>query len=79
MKVLVPVNERGLRIGQYHHNARLTDADVELIRQLADSGMRHSVIAEKFEISRYTVGRICRSERRAQTPARWITVQVSIE
>ncbi|WP_275663129.1 hypothetical protein [Laribacter hongkongensis] len=34
MKMLVPVNEKGYRMGHHHHNAVLTDRDVELVRIL---------------------------------------------
>jgi len=65
----VPVNERGLRIGEGHPRARLTDGDVECIRALAEAGLRYAEIAVKFEITKWMVGRICRFERRAQTIA----------
>lgn len=70
-KRFVEVNEKGLRIGEGHHRSKLSDHDVELIRQLAEEGMRYSLIAIKFEISKFTVGRICRFERRGQTTARF--------
>lgn len=70
MKKLVAVNENGLRIGEDHHRAKLLDEDVEHIRALAEGGMRYAEIAEKFEISKWMVGRICRFERRGQTTAK---------
>lgn len=72
--ILVAVNEDGLRIGESHPRAKLSDDDVELIRSLAEDGMCYRVIAQKFEISRVTVGRICRYERRGQTVARFKNV-----
>lgn len=63
----VPVNDRGLRIGEGHPRARLTDNDVENIRALGETGMRYRLIAEKFEVSKWMIGRICRYERRNQT------------
>lgn len=66
-KRLIGVNAQGLRIGEDHPRARLSDHDVELIRELAGGGMLYAEIAEKFEISKVTVGRICRYERRGQT------------
>lgn len=68
---LVGVNDRGLRVGEGHGGSKLTDHEVELIRQLAEDGMRYSLIAAKFEISKVTVGRICRYERRGQTTAKF--------
>jgi len=67
----VAVNEKGLRIGQDHPMSKLTDGEVELIRQLHNEGMDYATLADKFEISRFTVGRICRFEIRAQTVARY--------
>jgi len=41
----------GFRIGESHHNATLTDHDVELIRILREGGMKVREIARKFECS----------------------------
>lgn len=68
MKKLIGVNDRGLRVGQDHQRAKLSDAAVELIRQLHEGGMSYRVIAEKFDISKAQVCYICRYKRRA-TPA----------
>lgn len=68
----VAINELGRRIGEGHHNAILSDAEVDLLRDLREiDGLSYRVLAEKFEISKWAVGRICRYERRAQTPARY--------
>ena len=61
---LLELNAHGLRIGENHPRALISDHDVELIRKLAEGGMRYAEIAAKFEISKFTVGRICRYERR---------------
>jgi|GEM_PF-671930 len=66
----VAINEKGLRIGQDHPQAKLTDGQVALIRQLHGEGMGYAQLAEKFEVSHHTIGRICRFEIRAQTVAR---------
>ncbi len=71
----VPVNEAGLRIGECHHNAKLTDAEVELIRQMHEDGLTYDQLAEKFEVSKWAIGRICRYERRAQYPVKWKEIQ----
>ena len=76
MQKIAAINQAGLRIGQDHPNAKLTDAEVELMRQLAEEGMSYSVLAEKFECSKWTVGRICRYERRAQTVTAWKEVHM---
>ncbi len=74
----VQVNENGRRIGQSHPRAKLTDHEVDLIRELyeelAGEGMGNHKIAEqiaaKFEVHGRTVLKIVRCERRGQTPAR---------
>lgn len=68
---IVELNAQGLRIGENHPRALISDHDVELIRELAEGGMPYAEIAAKFEISKFTVGRICRYERRGQTVERF--------
>lgn len=60
--ILVGLN--GYLSGEHHPRAKLTDAQVEQIRQLAESGTTYGVIATRFMISKVMVGRICRFERR---------------
>ena len=76
MQKTVAVNEAGLRIGEDHPNAKLTDAEVERIRDLHEfDGMTYKALAEKFEVSKWCIGRICRYERRAQRPTNWKTIE----
>lgn len=77
MRKTVALNDIGLRIGEGHPNAKLSDADVEEIRQLHDEGMSYRAISQRFRVSRWTVGRICRYERRAQTPMGFRVVHVA--
>jgi predicted DNA-binding protein (UPF0251 family) len=77
MRKTVAVNDAGLRIGEDHPNAKLTDAEVERIRSLhEDEGMTYDELSEKYEVSKWAIGRICRYERRAQTPAAFKDVHV---
>lgn len=73
MKKIVGVNEKGLRVGQDHQRAKLSDAAVEMIRRLHEDGMSYRVIAQKFEIAKSTVQDICSYRRRAQQPVKWRT------
>ena len=67
----VAVNERGFRIGEGHPNATLTDAEVDTIRTLhEDYGLSYSTLAEKYEISKGAIAKICRYERRCQCVAK---------
>lgn len=66
MITMVAVNEYGMRIGQDHQKAILTDRDVELMRQLHDGGMSLSRLAIKFECSKTEVWNICNYKCRNQ-------------
>lgn len=67
--VRVPVNQAGRTIGQHHHRARLSDADVDLIHELRDAGLSLAQIAAKFECSRSTVFGICNGATRSYSVA----------
>lgn len=73
---LVGFNENGSRVGETHHRARLTDHDVDLIRELRDEGLTYQNIADKFEVSKSTVRDIVKCRRRWQRPDRWKRVPV---
>ncbi|WP_052236206.1 hypothetical protein [Bordetella avium] len=66
----VTVNDAGLRVGEDHPNAKLTDGEVERIRSLHEDGLSYQTLAEKFEISKGAVAKICRYERRGQFAVR---------
>ncbi|MDR5772093.1 MULTISPECIES: helix-turn-helix domain-containing protein [unclassified Caballeronia] len=70
-KRLVGVNEKGLRVGQDHQHAKLSDRDVELMRQLREGGMSQRDIAEKFEVSVSLVDKIVNYRRRTQMPVKF--------
>lgn len=46
---LVRVNEKGYPVGEDHHRAKLTDADVDLVLACIADGMSYRMIVEKFE------------------------------
>ena len=78
----VAVNERGHRMGETHPRAKLTDHDVDLIRDLCDDLRKTmsrrkvaAIVAEKFEISRRYVDAIYYCEKRAQTLGRFKAVK----
>lgn len=69
---LVAVDEQGRRIGEDHPAARLTDDEVDLMRQLREEhGWGWRRLAQKFEVSTQTVRRICRYQRRASITLRF--------
>ncbi len=61
------VNDEGRVINEGHHRAKLLDADIELIHELAAEGLSTRTIAKKFEVSPATVGRVLRGQQRSQT------------
>lgn len=77
MQRTVAVNGAGLRIGEDHPNAKLTDYEVELMRRLHEQGMSYKTLAKKFGVSKGAVAKICRYERRGQHAARFKAVPVS--
>ena len=73
---LVGISESGCRVGETHHRARLTDHDVDLIRELREHGLTYQEIADKFECGRSTVRDIIKCRRRWQRPDRWKKVNL---
>ncbi len=74
--MLVAVNEFGFRIGQDHPNAKLSNDAIDQIRDMREElGMRYSDIAQKVGLSKGAIAKICRYERRAQTPERYKKVE----
>lgn len=67
---VVAVNERGKRIGQDHPAARLTDQEVELMRQLHEEhSMGLTALARMFDVTKKAVWQIVTYRLRAQTVA----------
>lgn len=77
-RMLVAVNEKGMRIGQDHPRAKLTDHEVDLIRDLFDGGMSVSEISRKFEIPKSYAWDICHYNVRCQTPEKYKEVEVEV-
>lgn len=76
LRRLVRINEGGRRIGEDHHRAKLSDADVDQILALRDAGLSYGKIAAKFDdiaengIGKSTVRDICTGRIRAQLCAK---------
>jgi hypothetical protein len=60
------VNDRGYRVGQDHHRAKLTDHEVELVLELLAEGLSTAQVAQKMDIAKRTVERYRAGELRAQ-------------
>ena len=75
---IVALNASGMRIGETHHNATISDGVVDRIRELReDHGWMYSELSEHFGINYSTIAKICTYERRAQTPERYKTISRS--
>lgn len=66
---LVGVNERGRRVGESHHRARIPDLIVDLIRELHDTGvLGYALIGRFIGVPKATVRDLVLCRRRAQYP-----------
>ncbi|CUI38437.1 Uncharacterised protein [Achromobacter xylosoxidans] len=74
-RITVGVNEKGVRVGEDHQRATLTDHDVELMRQLREEGIGYKRLAKMFDTSVRNVRDIVNYKRRVSTPTAWKTVQ----
>lgn len=75
-KRLVGVNSLGIRVGEDHHNAKLTDAEVEIIRELRREGWSYDRLAVKFEVSKSLIRYISQYKLRGHVATQWRTVHV---
>lgn len=70
-ELVAPVGDSGRVIGGLHHRAKWGDDDIELMRQLRESGMSYRQIVEKFDAGRRpseaTVRHACTGRRRSHT------------
>ncbi|MHB1430172.1 MAG: hypothetical protein ACYC5U_11700 [Rhodocyclaceae bacterium] len=67
----VAVNERGLRIGEDHPNAKYTNGEIEMVLSLRDEGKSYGEICRLVEMPKSTVRNIIKGQRRCQYPAAW--------
>jgi hypothetical protein len=75
----VPVNEYGKRIGEGHPRSRLTDEQIDRIRDLhEDHNLTYLQLGEMYSVPRTTIASICQYARRAQTPFGWKRLQVDM-
>lgn len=68
---LVAVNDRGLRIGETHPRAVLTDHEVDLLLELRAEGYSYRWLGEKFDIHYTHARRICLGHARGQLAERF--------
>ena len=66
-KTAIKVNDRGLRVGESHPRAVLSDHEVELMLALREEGFSYGWLGRKFEVHKQTAAKICQGARRGQT------------
>lgn len=74
--MLVAVNELGRRIGDSHHNAVLTNGEVELLLILYTQGFGYRRLSQMFEISKSLARNIVKGRTRCQSVHEWRKVHV---
>lgn len=86
VSIRVGVSDTGRRCGETHHRAKLSDHDVDLMRELAEDtlledgtilpGLSYGQLAEKFEVSRGTAFDIVKCRRRYAIALKYKIVHV---
>ena len=72
MANLVPVNERGIPIGQYHHRSKVSDSVVDEMRDLHEiRKLSYGQLSLKFKLPYHYVKKVCLYQRRVQIPYDW--------
>lgn len=73
-KIIIPVDERGNALGEYHHRAKLSDEEVEQIRDLHDAGvMGYKRLARVYDVSPVTIRDVVTYRSRSTTIAGYRT------
>ncbi len=69
-KKRINTNDRGNRIGDSHPRAKLSDEQVEEIRELYDDGFySYLTLAKRFGVDKWTIRDIVKFRRRNVTPS----------
>ncbi len=77
---LIAINELGKRIGEDHQHAKLTNEQVDRIRDLHEyHGLKYSQLAEMYGVSKSMIAGVCQYRRRAQTPFGWKSLEADDE
>lgn len=78
--VTLKLNGKGNRIGESHHNAKLADCEVDLLRELHATGeWTVAALALKFGVKKITAYKYISCERRAQIVERTKTIYVPVK
>ena len=75
--IYVGTDKSGIRVGESHQRASISDLEVDQMRELhEDYGIKAKDISEKMGIPLCTVKKIIRYERRTHRPERWKRVEI---
>lgn len=67
----IGLNEAGRPVGESHHNAILSDHEVDLVLSLREEGYSFAWIAKKMEVSKGHIWRICTGRQRSHLVVAW--------
>jgi hypothetical protein len=76
MKLVVGVNEKNRRVGESHPQAKLTDADVDRMLAMRETGLGWGALAKMFDVSKSQARRICLGHKR-QLATEWREVPLT--
>lgn len=69
---IVAISALGQPIGESSPNCRYSDAEIEMVIELRESGMPYRKISKKMDIPRSTVFAICHGLIRAKVVDKWV-------
>lgn len=69
---LIAVTARGSRVGQDHHRAKLSNAQIDALLALRDEGWSYGRLCIKFSVPKASVAAWCQLRRRATTPDKFV-------
>lgn len=68
-KSIVPIGEKGQRLGEFHPKAKYSDREISILFNLRDRGFGYKKLSAILGMPIGTVKSICRGAARNQTPA----------
>lgn len=74
--IRIAVNERGIRIGEDHQNARYTNREIQHVLDMRDEGKSYGFIATVMDMPKSTVASICQGGRRCQFAVSYKTIKM---
>ncbi len=72
----IAVNALGRRVGDSHHHSKLTNAEVDQLLEMHESGVGYRKLSAMFEVSKSLVRNICKGRARCQVPTGWRKIYV---